>query len=136
MGRVLQSRQTTGAQSYDLTYAWTQIGALQSETLHQTRQIVYGFDAFGRPSSVTWTKGAESGWTATVDEYTALGAFKKLRFGSNLLVEEWAFSTKRPQQARRMTLGPPGTPERDSVLEYSYCAGRTGKPNAQRTMET
>ena len=92
MGRTRRQRQSVGADTYELRYAYDLAGGLVSQRYPSGRVVSYGYDAAGRLLSVG------SGGTAYASSmsYTPFGALESLSFG-NGAVYSMAYSESRLQ---------------------------------------
>ncbi|HKC66041.1 MAG TPA: RHS repeat-associated core domain-containing protein, partial [Pyrinomonadaceae bacterium] len=98
LGRVRQSSQTTGGQTYTLSYGYNLAGAMISETYPSGRVVTTGYDNAGRINSISGQKAGESDKTyASQFSYTAHGAVKELKLGNNLWEHTIFNSRLQPQ---------------------------------------
>jgi YD repeat-containing protein len=78
MGRMRRQRQSVGADTYELRYAYNLGGGIVSERYPSGRTVTYGYDDAGRPQSA----GGGATPYASAMTYTQFGALESMTLGN------------------------------------------------------
>ena len=102
VGQVIQSRQTTGSQTFSFTYGYNRLGGLQTLTYPSGRTVTMGFDNAGRITAVT--NQATGLQYASAVTYAPNDVVSGVRLG-NGLTESTTFNTRfQPTQIKAANL--------------------------------
>ena len=99
MGRIVNSQQTVGAQSYSTSYSYNLADALTSQTYPSGRVVSYGYDDGGRQSQVS--SGATV-YASQFDYTSPTGLLKSVQLG-NGAVESYVFNSRLQLQSLDLT---------------------------------
>ena len=123
LGRATESTQTDATVPRTFQYAYNLAGSLDSVTYPSGREVTYGFDAAGRPTS------AQAGTTtyASGIEYASSGGLLQITFG-NGLAESWSYNSRL--QPTQFSLGSGGSVW-SLTNDYSYRVGNNGNVQKQ-----
>ena len=128
LGRISSKSYVVDGLTFTTSYGYNGIGQLAALTYPSGRQITYGFDAKGRPLSVS--EGGTSYVSAI--NYDVAGHETSVTLG-NTLVESSTYSADR-MQLTGQTVIKPGTPDTTLLsLTYGYTPGVSGAFGAGTT---
>ena len=117
LGRIKQSRQTTGGIAYGFTYGYDLGGNRTSMTYPSGRTVTTGWDRVSRVASVQQTAPTLAPFASSA-EYAPHGAMRRLLLGNGLWESTTLFNSRL--QPRFMGLGTTQTNLSLLSLEYGY----------------